>query len=395
MNRAKRVLVIAPTPFFADRGCHVRIYEEIVALQELGYEVLLCTYGLGRDMPGVETVRTWNFPWYRKLDAGPSITKVLLIPLLWFTAVRAARGYSPAIVHAHLHEGAIIARLMKPFFSGAAFFVDIQGSLVGELKHHRFIPSSGILVSLFRGIERITLSWFPILTQSRMLADQICKLGIEEDHVYVVGDGVDPSRFAPGRPAAEIEFDPPRLRGQVAIIYMGLLTSYQGVDLLMQAFASVKESTSVSVKLLIVGYPNIEHYARMAKELGIDEDVTFFGKVDYTKVAGYLSLGDIAVSSKISVAEGDGKLYNYLSMGLSVVAFDRPVTREIVGDAGIIVPIGDAEAMVRAIVGLLNDPEERKRLSKKARERAEKELSWKSVGQRIQKVYEQHLTARA
>jgi len=392
MNRAKRVLVIAPTPFFADRGCHVRIYEEILALQQLGDEVLLCTYGLGRDVPGIEIVRTVKLPWYHKLDAGPSLTKILLIPLLLFTVVGTARHYRPQIVHAHLHEGAIIARLMKPFFSRATYFVDIQGSLVGELKHHRFIPPSGIIVSLFRTIEKITLSWFPILTQSRMLANGIARLGVPSTQVHVVGDGVDPARFDPFQSRAEIGFDAPRVQRQTAIIYMGLLTTYQGVDLLLRAFASVKEMTSIPVKLLIIGYPNVEYYTRMAKELGIDRDVTFFGKINYSKVARYLSLGDIAVSSKISVAEGDGKLYNYLAMGLPVVAFDRPVTREIVGDAGIIVPIGDVKAMAGAIVDLLNDSDKRKRLSSKARNRAEKELSWTSVAHRIERVYEQYLT---
>ena len=32
-----RIMMIAPTPFFADRGCHTRIYGEITALQRLGH----------------------------------------------------------------------------------------------------------------------------------------------------------------------------------------------------------------------------------------------------------------------------------------------------------------------------------------------------------------------
>ena len=49
--------MIAPTPFFADRGCHTQIYEEIKALQGLGHKIILCTYGLGREMAGVQTAR--------------------------------------------------------------------------------------------------------------------------------------------------------------------------------------------------------------------------------------------------------------------------------------------------------------------------------------------------
>ena len=48
--------MLAPTPYFADRGCHVRIYEEARALIGLGHEVRIVTYHLGRDMAGIPTV---------------------------------------------------------------------------------------------------------------------------------------------------------------------------------------------------------------------------------------------------------------------------------------------------------------------------------------------------
>ena len=49
--------MLAPTPFFADRGCHVRIYEEARALQALGHRVTICTYHNGRDLPGFDIRR--------------------------------------------------------------------------------------------------------------------------------------------------------------------------------------------------------------------------------------------------------------------------------------------------------------------------------------------------
>ena len=70
--RTMKILMVAPTPFFADRGCHVRILLETNALTAMGHEVLISTYGLGRDLPGIDTVRTQRIPWYRKLAAGPS-----------------------------------------------------------------------------------------------------------------------------------------------------------------------------------------------------------------------------------------------------------------------------------------------------------------------------------
>lgn len=50
---ALKVLMIAPTSFFADYGCHVRILEEAQYLRDAGHKVVICTYHLGRDPEGV------------------------------------------------------------------------------------------------------------------------------------------------------------------------------------------------------------------------------------------------------------------------------------------------------------------------------------------------------
>ena len=70
--------MLAPTPYFADRGCHVRIFEEARALRERGHDVRLVTYPLGRDLSEIPTYRTLSVPGYRKLAAGPSWHKPLL-----------------------------------------------------------------------------------------------------------------------------------------------------------------------------------------------------------------------------------------------------------------------------------------------------------------------------
>ena len=134
-----KVLMIAPTPFFADRGCHTQIYEEIRALSKLKHEIVLCTYGLGRNVPGVRIIRSVNLPWYKKLTAGPSYTKILLLPFLTLTVLKTILSFNPNIIHGHLHEGALIARVCKFFFPSKKYIFDMQGSLTGETLQHGFV----------------------------------------------------------------------------------------------------------------------------------------------------------------------------------------------------------------------------------------------------------------
>ena len=51
-----KILVLAATPFFSDRGCHIRILNEAEGLKKAGHQVRICAYALGKDVPGIETV---------------------------------------------------------------------------------------------------------------------------------------------------------------------------------------------------------------------------------------------------------------------------------------------------------------------------------------------------
>jgi len=114
-----KILVIAPTPFFADRGTHIRILEEALALEKLGYEIQIATYHVGRNI--LEEVKTsidvrrihrWLF-WYRKLEAGPDWQKIILDLMLIRKVFSLARKYKPDIIHGHIHEGVIIGWLVQ------------------------------------------------------------------------------------------------------------------------------------------------------------------------------------------------------------------------------------------------------------------------------------------
>ena len=106
--RTHRVLKIAPTSFFADYGCHVRIYEETRALQSLGHRVTICTYHTGRDLPDVDVRRALNTPGQHTVRVGSSKRKVYYDGLLALKSTQVAWQMRPTVVHAHLHEGALI-----------------------------------------------------------------------------------------------------------------------------------------------------------------------------------------------------------------------------------------------------------------------------------------------
>ena len=195
--------MLAPTPFFADRGCHVRILEEARAVLPLGVELRLVTYHIGRDVPGLAIERIPSIPWYGKLEAGPSWHKPYLDLLLLYKALRVARRFKPQLIHAHIHEGAFIGALLKRLLRVPLLF-DCQGSLTAEITDHGFVRPGSLLQRSFALLERwINRASDFIVASSGPTVQLLVQGGVPRERVRALSDGVDTKVFAPA-PAQEV-----------------------------------------------------------------------------------------------------------------------------------------------------------------------------------------------
>jgi hypothetical protein len=97
--------------------------------------------------------------------------------------------------------------------------------------------------------------------------------------------------------------------GRRAVVYLGVLSAYQGVDHLLAAIPQVVARVPEAY-FLVMGYPNEDRYREKAAELGVAERVAFPGRIDYRQAARYLA--GWWRRSKLSETESNGKLYNYM-----------------------------------------------------------------------------------
>jgi glycosyltransferase involved in cell wall biosynthesis len=100
-----------------------------------------------------------------------------------------------------------------------------------------------------------------------------------------------------------------------------------------------------------------------------------------------LALGDVAVAPKMSETEGSGKIPNYMAMGLPIITFDTPVSREYLGDIGIYARFGSAEDLAANLRLALEQPDWAARLGQLGRARALRELSSGRAGPEIEAIY--------
>jgi len=390
--KSLKVLMIAPTSFFADYGGHVRILEEAVALQKLGHRVTVCTYHNGQDVEGLDIERTPSIPWRQDYEVGSSRHKIAFDVLLFAKSLSVALRWRPDVIHAHIHEGALIGYPISRLLRVPLVF-DLQGSMTSEMIDHGFMKPTGLFYRYMRWLERI-IDHVPhaVITSTQHAKDLLCgEFGCDHRQIHIIPDSVN-GQFFQRRQDRDGERE---LRSALGIppdcsvvVYLGLLAEWQGIGLLLDGIAQLQDRLQ-DTRFLIMGFPNVEYYRTRAQQLGIEDSVIFTGKIPYFEAPRYLALGEVAVSPKVSATEGCGKLLNYMAMGLPTVTFDTPVSREYLGEWGVYAPKGDSVAFARAIVSLLNEKERALELGSALRSRALSHYSWEKAGRKIVEIYHQ------
>jgi glycosyltransferase involved in cell wall biosynthesis len=396
------VLTIVPADFCADFCAHARIWEEVKMLRHLGHRVVMTTYHNGDDMPGLEIRRIGGIPWIRDTRLRSARHKIYLDAALLWKTLRVAREIKPDIIHAHMHAGALIGFFASRLLRIPLIF-DYHGSLSGAMFDHGFLHAESPLVGAWQALER-SIDRLPdaVITSSYHAAATLHqRWNCSRDTLYTVPNSANTNRFRPFDGSSGWEAERRRLRAELSIpqdrrlvVYLGLSTPYQGTNKLLEAARIVVEQRP-DIHFLVMGSPNITAYAALAEALGIRDHVTLPGPIFYREAHAYLALGDIAVASQMSEAEGEGAITNYLAMGLPVVAFDTPANREILGDVGRYAPRGDAAALAEEMIALLDDPREMEILSATGRAKAVHEHPWELGALQILAIYKRALARSA
>jgi len=387
-----KILMIAPTMFFADYGGHIRILEEAKILKSLGHKVTILTYPNGRDIADLDIQRCLGVPFNYRVEVGASRHKFYLDVMLGLKSLVYILKNKPDIIHGHIHEGALIGWILSKI-TGAPLIFDFQGSMTGEMVDHNFLKKSSLSFRLFRLIEEKISHMAKVILTSSLHSARLLKedFGVSVGRIYPTPDCVDTDTFHPAvlmkeeksalKQALHIPLD------KQLIVYAGILTQYQGIDYLLQALKILKGWRD-DFHLLLMGFPYVTHYQAMAQDLGVADLITFTGKIPYEELPSYLAIGDIATAPKLSATEGCGKILNYMSMALPTVAFDTPVSREFLGQQGIYAKERSVEALATALNQALDIPSlEKGRLGRLLRWWAITNYSWGKMGRQIELVY--------
>lgn len=263
---------------------------------------------------------------------------------------------SPDVLHVHPNATGAIARVVGTLL-GVPVVVTSEHST-----HERFSPVKNLVNGGTNWLNDAVVANSEATARSfgrweRALLDAA---GAE---TTVIHNGVDVERIQDNRARPPVNLPEGPIVGTV-----GRLAPVKNQERLLRAAAPLVEPGSAA--LVIVGNgPEREALEATADRLGMSDGVHFLGRCTRDEV--YATLRAMDVFAFPSLAEGFGvAVLEAMAAGVPPVVSDIPAMREVVGDAGRYVDPTDVEALRRALRTLLADPDERREVGRRSRERA-------------------------
>jgi glycosyltransferase involved in cell wall biosynthesis len=378
MTDPLRVAMIAACPFPWPRGTPIRIHRIAEAMARRGHAVHVVTYHLGQDLadPPFTVHRIRDVPLYRRTSPGPTVRKLFLLdPMLAGLLRRLHQELRFDIVHAHHYEGLLVA---SHAIRGTPIVYDAHTLLASELPTYRLALPRRLVRALAPLLDR----YLPrradrIIAVSETIRHALTTLGASApERIHVIPSGVEWERFP-----AERGITP----GGPTVIFAGNLAPYQGVDLMLEAFARLHARRS-DARLMIVTDSPFTPFEPLAQRLGVRAAVDV-RRATFPEQPALLAAATVAINPRVQCDGIPQKLLNYMAAGLPVASFESsagPLRHEV---TGLSVPDGNTAAMADALDRLLSDRALARRLGDAARDLARREFSWDQMAARVEDVY--------
>ena len=368
-----------------------RVRREAEALVAAGWEVDV--YALRREgdpeSGRVGGVALRRLPVGRHQGAG--ITTYLREYLQFFTLAMLAvtraqprRRYRVLQVHTLPDFLALAGVPMR--LAGTPLVLDLHEAMP-EFFRMRFPGAANPLAyAALRLQERLSIAAATaVITVNDALADRLTRtVGIRPEKLTVVMNTPDMRLFDRAAYAHRAFMEDGTLR----LVYTGALTPVYELDVLIGAVAIIAhERPALPVSLGIYGRGDQEgRLAKLAHTVGVADRVQLHGRIPLEEVPRTLAASDVGIAPTRRDPMTDfslsTKVFEYSAMGLPVVASRLPtVEHYFAPDTLATYRPGDAMDVARAIMGLVDRPDERERRIA-ATERRSDELSWANQAER-------------
>ena len=212
------------------------------------------------------------------------------------------------------------------------------------------------------------------LVQSEFGVRTIQSLGFPASRILRIHLGVDTDEFRPRTG--------PRIPGPLRVVFVGQVNRRKGVHHLIQAW---RELQLENAELLLAGNTRSAP-PDLLSSIAATPNCRLLGHVRKNDLISFYQEADILVHP--SLAEGGcAAIYEALSCGVPCIVSNHSTSAMRSGIEGVVFPVGDVEALKRAIFELSNNAGLRQKMAEAARQRAEESLSFAAFSREIANLY--------
>ncbi len=236
-----------------------------------------------------------------------------------------------------------------------------------------------------------------VFTITGALKQILIENGVQESKIHVLPNAVDRSKFTIMEKDKLLEKEL-GFQDSVVIGYVGSFVEYEGLDILLEACAMLKDNHGNMFKLLLVGDGEVMQQLRRTVEfLDLQEQVIFTGRVPHDEVQRYYSLIDIAPLPRkaLRVCElvSPLKPFEAMASGKVLITSSVQALAEIVddGNTGLIFEKNDARDLATKLETVLLNANLRSEIGKNANKWILENHSWDVISERVTDIYDKIL----
>jgi glycosyltransferase involved in cell wall biosynthesis len=374
-----------------------RSWQQCLAIQGAGFEVaVICPRGTRHDREIHEVrdgIDIHRYP-LRPAAGGPTGYAAEYSAALWHTVrlVRDLEKTGPfAVVHACNPPDLLLLPVWHLKRKGTRLIFD-QHDLVPELFLSRFDSRRGPLYWSTRVMERLMfeLADVVIATNESYRAVALTRGRKRPEDVFVVRSSPDLTRFTPRDPQPSLK------RGKKFLLaYLGVMGPQDGVDHAIRALSILRERRADWAAVLVGDGGVADQLRALTKELCLEDDVHFTGRIPDEDLVTILSTADVCLApdplNPLNDLSTMNKIVEYMAMSRPVVSYDLKEARASAGGAAIYAEPNNPHSFAACIDQLLDDEDRRIQMGEEGLRRLQDALSWSHSEQVLLSAYERAL----
>lgn len=376
-----KILLVAPHPFYKERGTPIAVKLLAETLCEFGNEIDLLTYHEGTDVniQGLNLFRIKKPPFCNNIQIGFSWKKIVADIYLTIYMIKLLRGKKYDIIHAC--EESIFPTTFINIFLKKKLIYDMDSSMAEQLMEKW--QSLSKIRSLLNYFEYWAAKHSTaVVVVCQYLADKInhfdssIKTFVLEDIAFEGTSDVlteDLRKYCSSK--------------SVLLLYVGNLEHYQGIDLMLEAVSRI--NTNINFKLLIIGgmQGQLNKYQKKVAYFTINDRIEFLGERPFQNLTYYLKQADILISPRLKGVNTPMKIYSYLASGVPVVATNITSHTQVLTKEHALLVEANPEEFAMGLKKLIEDKKLRAELGTKGKNLAEENYSLKSYKIKLKNIY--------